>query len=112
MKDWTRSSHSFCLLDSSKSMGRSSFSLLELFGRTVRPPPPPGKSQNLLIVRSSIDICRPSNDCFIQVFELQLPMQGRPMASDQTRSAILAAAERLYADRGFGDVTLRDIVAE
>ncbi|WP_027520988.1 TetR/AcrR family transcriptional regulator [Bradyrhizobium sp. Ec3.3] len=34
------------------------------------------------------------------------------MASDQTRSAILAAAERLYAVRGFGDVTLRDIVAE
>ncbi len=34
------------------------------------------------------------------------------MASDQTRSAILAAAERLYADHGFGDVTLRDIVAE
>src|SRR5260221_13402913 len=34
------------------------------------------------------------------------------MASDHTRSAILAAAERLYADRGFGDVTLRDIVAE
>jgi AcrR family transcriptional regulator len=33
------------------------------------------------------------------------------MASDHTRSAILAAAERLYADRGFGDVTLRDIVA-
>ncbi|MES2195725.1 MAG: TetR/AcrR family transcriptional regulator [Pseudomonadota bacterium] len=33
------------------------------------------------------------------------------MASDQTRSAILSAAERLYADRGFGDVTLRDIVA-
>ena len=33
------------------------------------------------------------------------------MASDQTRNAILAAAERLYADRGFGDVTLRDIVA-
>src|SRR5690348_1783196 len=39
-------------------------------------------------------------------------MRGPPMASDQTRSAILAAAERLYADRGFGDVTLRDIVAE
>src|SRR6201994_1474835 len=35
-----------------------------------------------------------------------------PMPSDQTRTAILAAAERLYADRGFGDVTLRDIVAE
>src|SRR5438552_751878 len=34
------------------------------------------------------------------------------MASDQTRTAILAAAERLYAERGFGDVTLRDIVAE
>jgi AcrR family transcriptional regulator len=33
------------------------------------------------------------------------------MASDHTRSAILLAAERLYADRGFGDVTLRDIVA-
>ena len=33
------------------------------------------------------------------------------MASDQTRSAILPAAERLYADRGFSDVTLRDIVA-
>jgi AcrR family transcriptional regulator len=34
------------------------------------------------------------------------------MPSDQTRTAILAAAERLYADRGFGDVTLRDIVEE
>src|SRR5438105_767974 len=33
------------------------------------------------------------------------------MASDHTRAAILNAAERLYADRGFGDVTLRDIVA-
>ncbi len=33
------------------------------------------------------------------------------MPSDQTRAAILDAAERLYADRGFGDVTLRDIVA-
>jgi AcrR family transcriptional regulator len=33
------------------------------------------------------------------------------MASDHTRTAILAAAERLYANRGFGDVTLRDIVA-
>jgi AcrR family transcriptional regulator len=33
------------------------------------------------------------------------------MPSDQTRGSILAAAERLYADRGFGDVTLRDIVA-
>jgi AcrR family transcriptional regulator len=34
------------------------------------------------------------------------------MPSDHTRTAILAAAERLYAERGFGDVTLRDIVAE
>ena len=33
------------------------------------------------------------------------------MPSDHTRAAILDAAERLYADRGFGDVTLRDIVA-
>src|SRR5947199_10110937 len=33
------------------------------------------------------------------------------MPSDQTRTAILAAAERLYAERGFSDVTLRDIVA-
>ena len=33
------------------------------------------------------------------------------MPSDHTRTAILDAAERLYADRGFGDVTLRDIVA-
>jgi AcrR family transcriptional regulator len=33
------------------------------------------------------------------------------MPSDHTRGAILAAAERLYADRGFADVTLRDIVA-
>jgi len=36
----------------------------------------------------------------------------RSMPSDQTRTAILAAAERLYAERGFSDVTLRDIVAE
>src|SRR5260370_9887519 len=34
------------------------------------------------------------------------------MASVHAGAAILAAAERLYADRGFGDVTLRDIVAE
>src|SRR3979490_3599807 len=33
------------------------------------------------------------------------------MPSDHTRTAILRAAERLYADRGFADVTLRDIVA-
>src|SRR5260370_25190717 len=34
------------------------------------------------------------------------------MASVHAGAAILAAAERLYADGGFGDVTLRDIVAE
>ncbi|WP_322517552.1 TetR/AcrR family transcriptional regulator [Rhodopseudomonas palustris] len=33
------------------------------------------------------------------------------MSTDTTRTAILRAAERLYAERGFGDVTLRDIVA-
>jgi len=33
------------------------------------------------------------------------------MPSDLTRNAILEAAERLYAIRGFADVTLRDIVA-
>ena len=33
------------------------------------------------------------------------------MPTDHTRAAILNAAERLYADRGFADVTLRDIVA-
>src|SRR5436309_7373847 len=38
-------------------------------------------------------------------------MGGITMPSDRTRTAILEAAERLYADRGFADVTLRDIVA-
>jgi AcrR family transcriptional regulator len=33
------------------------------------------------------------------------------MATDRTRTAILNAAEQLYAERGFSDVTLRDIVA-
>ena len=33
------------------------------------------------------------------------------MPTDHTRASILGAAERLYADRGFADVTLRDIVA-
>ena len=33
------------------------------------------------------------------------------MPSDRTRALILDAAEQLYAERGFADVTLRDIVA-
>ena len=33
------------------------------------------------------------------------------MATDRTRTAILNAAEQLYAERGFSEVTLRDIVA-
>ena len=33
------------------------------------------------------------------------------MATDRTRTAILTAAEQLYAERGFSEVTLRDIVA-
>ena len=59
---------------------------------------------------------QPSNHSFIQLFEMQLSRFAHPhgahdMPSDHTRTAILSAAERLYADRGFGDVTLRDIVA-
>jgi len=34
-----------------------------------------------------------------------------PMSTDLTRSAILTAAEQLYAERSFGEVSLRDIVA-
>src|ERR1700755_152759 len=37
--------------------------------------------------------------------------RGHDMPTDHTRTAILSAAERLYVDRGFGEVTLRDIVA-
>jgi AcrR family transcriptional regulator len=33
------------------------------------------------------------------------------MSTDQTKAAILNAAEKLYADRSFGEVSLRDIVA-
>jgi AcrR family transcriptional regulator len=60
---------------------------------------------------------QPSNHSFIQLFEMQPAgfaarcMGGMTMPSDHTRGAILTAAERLYADRGFADVTLRDIVA-
>jgi len=58
-----------------------------------------------------------SRDCRIEIPGSRFARPGmtrkrlEAMASDQTRTAILAAAERLYADRGFGDVTLRDIVA-
>ena len=56
----------------------------------------------------------PSNDSFIQLFEMQRPHCIGPMTWRRITPgrAILNAAERLYADRGFGDVTLRDIVAE
>jgi AcrR family transcriptional regulator len=37
--------------------------------------------------------------------------QDDRMAADHTRTAIITAAERLYAERGFADVTMRDIVA-
>src|SRR5665647_972344 len=125
MKACTRSSHSFCLSDKLKSMGRSS-PVLKSLGRTVCPPLRPRKIKSRADAAGSrtrggpkyrlakireIDISDPSNDSFIQVFERQLPPNGSAMPSDQTRTAILAAAERLYADRGFGDVTLRDIVA-
>ncbi len=33
------------------------------------------------------------------------------MSTDQTKSAIFTAAEKLYAERSFGEVSLRDIVA-
>jgi len=44
--------------------------------------------------------------------ERMIELKRRAMATDHTRTAILSAAERLYAERGFSDVTLRDIVAE
>jgi AcrR family transcriptional regulator len=47
----------------------------------------------------------------MQLPDLRLAQGGHVMPTDHTRTAILNAAERLYADRGFADVTLRDIVA-
>src|SRR3954447_9174432 len=86
MKDRTRSSHSFCLGDRSKSMGRSSVSLCEtVLRRTVLPPRTARKRECVRFAsfgtgprvanqsRLRIDFLRPSNDSFIQVFELQLP---------------------------------------
>src|SRR5258707_6091859 len=104
-----RFSHSFCLSALSRFIGRSS--LDASLGRTVCPPR--GHRKVICDVTAVCGLTFPaSNDSFIQTFEMQLPSRSLPMASDHTRSAILAAAERLYADRGFGDVTLRDIVAE
>jgi AcrR family transcriptional regulator len=36
---------------------------------------------------------------------------GISMSSDQTRTAILTAAEKLWSERSFGEVTMRDIVS-
>src|SRR6476659_3102858 len=111
MNACTRFSHSFCLSDISKFIGRSSLDPSRSLGRTVCPPR--GHRKVICDVTAACGLTFPaSNDSFIQTFEMQLPSRSLPMASDHTRSAILAAAERLYADRGFGDVTLRDIVAE
>src|SRR5919204_395245 len=77
------------------------FSSHKLLCRTV-PPPRAARKPEIAARDSGFALRAPRND----------GKRAAPMASDQTRSAILAAAERLYADRGFGDVTLRDIVAE
>ena len=51
------------------------------------------------------------------MFDLRLALRNVtalhvvPMSSDQTRTAILTAAEKLWAERSFGEVTMRDIVA-
>src|SRR6266481_3453095 len=130
MNDCTRPSHSFWRSDIVKSMGRSSpllveISALEILWAALSSRDPPtarpfiAPSRRRLWRRRHADATciplhsRSLNDSFIQLFELQLrSSRGTAMPSDRTRSAILAAAERLYADRGFGDVTLRDIVAE
>src|SRR4051812_33454400 len=67
MKDCTRSSHSFCLDDRSKSMGRSSVSLCELFcaglsSRFARPASAirldtDAKARNLAAHRGAIPSC-------------------------------------------------------
>src|SRR5437879_11946266 len=99
--------------------------LLKSLGRTVRPPlvrrkPFCGfadegdgtdRAGNATRSQTCIDFSSSSNDSFIQLFELQLSERGPDMSSDRTRSAILAAAERLYADRGFGGVTLSELVS-
>ena len=46
----------------------------------------------------------------MQYARLALIAWAPDMAADHTRTAILTAAERLYAERGFAEVTMRDIV--
>ena len=128
MNDCTRLSHSLLAVRHVEVHGTFLTFFLKIVGRTVCPPSVVRKT--ILAARDAaaattaalagdaaralarIDISLPSNHSFIQLFELQLRLRGdHDMPSDQTRAAILTAAERLYADRGFGDVTLRDIVA-
>jgi AcrR family transcriptional regulator len=112
-----------------KSMGRSSRFLSEIVGGTVSPPCAvrktnlDGERQALRATAGmasgpdlrrarGIDIPRAQTIVSYNCLKCNRPLQDFPdMASDHTRTAILNAAERLYADRGFGDVTLRDIVA-
>src|SRR5882757_3660835 len=108
MNERTRLSHSVWRSDILKSMGRSLFWIdcglrnlvCKILGRTVCPPLSRRKRFAGAFLRGWIDISGPSNDSFIQLFR-QFPGRGPAMPSDRTRSAILAAAERLYADRGF-----------
>src|SRR5947207_325391 len=51
--------------------------LLKSLGRTVRPPPIRRKIILRFAMRRRIDISGPSNDSFIQLFELQLPKRGQ-----------------------------------
>jgi AcrR family transcriptional regulator len=108
-----------------KSMGRSSLLFPEIFGGTVSPQPRHRKINYRAGWRGDGDrrglrcngdagralTLQPSNHSFIHAFEKQRPWWSCDMPTDHTRAAILNAAERLYADRGFADVTLRDIVA-
>jgi AcrR family transcriptional regulator len=98
-----------------------------LVGGTVSPPPVRRKTiyrASQAAVRAGVAVAgmppplraltfQPSNHSFIQAFEMQpAPVAwDHDMPTDHTRASILGAAERLYADRGFADVTLRDIVA-
>src|ERR1700732_621189 len=86
-----------------KSIGRSLLFFDEIFDGSVSPP---------ALARKRIDIHQLQTIVSYKCLKCNDPVaSSRAMPSDQTRSAILAAAERLYAERGFADVTLRDIVA-